>query len=65
MDRSRHPDPNIVVVDFDDDTFAALKRFPVSRSVVADVIKVLRAIQGNWVGLPALGETISIGRRGP
>ena len=48
------PDPNIVVVDFDDATFAALKQFPVSRSVVADVITKVAAGNPKVIGLDFL-----------
>lgn len=48
------PDPNIVVVDFDDDTFAALKQFPIERSVVSEVINKVSAGNPRVIGLDFL-----------
>lgn len=49
---SNHPSSNhIVIVDFDDATFAALNRYPVPRSAVAQVIRAIAAGQPRVIGL--------------
>jgi adenylate cyclase len=53
-DHAFKADPNIVVVDFDDDTFAALKQFPTPRSIVAQVLTKVSAGSPRVIGLDFL-----------
>lgn len=52
--RVSKPNPDIVVVDFDDDTFAALKQFPTPRSVVAQVLTKVLSSNPKVIGLDFL-----------
>ena len=52
--RNPAPDPNIVIVDFDDETFSVLKQFPIPRSAVAQVINKVSAGNPRVIGLDFL-----------
>ncbi len=45
------PDPNIVLVDFDDPTVSALNQFPIRRSTMALVIEKIAATKPRVIGL--------------
>jgi adenylate cyclase len=48
------PHPRIVLVDFDDDTFARIKRFPIPRADVADVVARIGAQKPRVIGMDIL-----------
>jgi adenylate cyclase len=44
------PDPNIVLIDFDDETVAALQQYPIPRSLIAQVITKVSAAGPRVIG---------------